>query len=229
MADEHNVVQPYTLLQAITYPKTSALCTDYSLGLLLILNEMQLGLDARFLNIAFNPINSYDAHTLVEMYNPDLGRWMLLDPTFDLSPKRSADGSWATAEDMSSAARSMSWNDISYELLGTRQAAYASAYYLDYPLLYLNVRFDSGTFDPAHAPSLLPYLTEQTFPQAANGFYLVRSTSTQPVTISNSGGAFSTSTNGVDNLSAIFFAYSVDVLDSPSDLQLFTPNRYVFQ
>jgi hypothetical protein len=36
----------------------------------------------RRLDLTLNP-NSYDAHTLAELFNPDTQTWMVLDPTFD--------------------------------------------------------------------------------------------------------------------------------------------------
>jgi len=41
----------------------------------------------RRLDLTLNP-NSYDAHTLAELFNPETAEWMVLDPTFDLSVKR---------------------------------------------------------------------------------------------------------------------------------------------
>jgi hypothetical protein len=58
--------------------------------------------------VAFNT-NGYDGHTLVNLLNPETGKWMLLDPTFDLVVKR-ADGGWATAEDVSEAATASNWS-----------------------------------------------------------------------------------------------------------------------
>jgi len=62
---------------------------------------MNIQTAARYLNLSFNAA-WLDAHTLVELLNLDTGDWILLDPTFSLSAKRS-DGEWASAEGVSQA------------------------------------------------------------------------------------------------------------------------------
>src|SRR5439155_8740842 len=132
-----------------------ALCTDYAATLLGVIEQLNISAPSRILNVAFNQ-NGYDEHTLVELFNADTGSWMLLDPTFDLTARLAGKNAWATAEDISGSTRLMRFSDIEYVFLGDAGDLYARAYYLDYPLLYLNV-YDASD---AEAPSALQYLDQ---------------------------------------------------------------------
>ena len=95
--------RPFTwteLARELPAKRYRALCNDYAETLLRVMADINSQLLSRRLDIALNP-NNYDAHTLVEMYETSSARWMLLDPTFDLSVKRSSDGKWASADDVS--------------------------------------------------------------------------------------------------------------------------------
>jgi len=135
-------------------------CTDYRDALLQVLSEMNVAgrlpqnLQPQPVSITFLT-NTFDTHTLATMWNSDSQSWMLLDPTFDLVPIRTADGGYATIQDMNTSALTQNWSAISYQFLGSYGDSIARAYYLDYPLLYLNI-------PPLPAPTAgnnpLPYL-----------------------------------------------------------------------
>ena len=105
---------------------------------------MNIQTAARYLNLSFNA-TWLDAHTLVELLNLDTGDWILLDPTFSLSAKRS-DGAWASAEGVSQAILVFDWQAIPYVFLGTAGDSYACSYYLDYLLLYAKVYYQGQPF-----------------------------------------------------------------------------------
>src|SRR6185295_5859772 len=121
-------------------------------------------LSSRKLEIAFNA-NGFDTHTLVEMLDPSSNRWLMLDPTFDLTVK-TVNGAWATAEDISAATQALQWSSVSYLFLGNRNDAYVRAYYLDYPLLYLNVFHVGQTSTLGQGHSVLPYLLTAPLPSS---------------------------------------------------------------
>ena len=79
--------------------------------------------------------------------------------------------------DLSRAARTQRWADVVFVPLTGAGFQYARDYYLDYPLLFLNVLEGSGiTKDPA---SVLPYLRPVTAPIPPQpALYLVKSTGT---------------------------------------------------
>ena len=90
-------------------------CVEFAQALVRALRQQRNRLPARLLNTCLLG-NGYDCHTLVELYLPRSGRWMLLDPTFAVTARR-RDREWATAGDVSDAVRRGDWNE--YHLLGT--------------------------------------------------------------------------------------------------------------
>jgi hypothetical protein len=200
----------------------AANCRDYSLELLTVLNEVNVGLDARSLGIAFNP-NLYDTHTLIQVLNPDTGQWVLVDPTFGLTVKLSADGGWATAEDVSSAAQSMDWGTVTFEFLGDYGDQFARSYYLDYPLLYLNLSPVNGI-----GPSVMPYLSEVTVvPDTPQAYVIVCSESTI-ADINIDGLETQVDCSGVDHTSRIFYATTISATPTSPAFALYQPRRFVF-
>src|SRR5262249_34237985 len=101
MASDDNRPFSGTDLSSRTLPEVVAVCSDFADTLLRVLAEANVQLPARRVEAALNP-NHFDVHTLVELLNSETQRWMLLDPTFDLTVKRSDDGTWATATTVSS-------------------------------------------------------------------------------------------------------------------------------
>ena len=142
MADFNNNTYPWTDLWNRTGTRWWALCSDYRDSLLAVLSQMNvesllpLAQRPRRLDLEFN---GYETHTLVEFWDTDAQSWVLLDPTFDVSMKRSSDGGWATKEDIHNATLSSDWTAISYQSLGSYGFAIAKVYYIDYPLLFLNI------------------------------------------------------------------------------------------
>ena len=143
MADDSNQPYPWTELYKAVHGRggTQALCSDFAPTLVKIMQEMHVtarlpaanqpvDLDVGFLH------NPDDVHTLVKMWNSDVGEWLMLDPMFDLTLKRTSDGQWATPQEMRDATRSQSWSSISYAFLGSAGSAFAKNYYIDYPLLF---------------------------------------------------------------------------------------------
>ena len=215
----------WTGLSPAVWPRYNAVRGDFTVLLLQVLTDINIGLPTRRLDIAFDT-NNVDVHTLVEMLNPGTGEWMLLDPTFDLTVKR-PDGSFATAADLSTATRAFNWSGISYELLGAAQGLYLTQYYLDYPLLYLNV---SQPLVPGQGESPVPYLQAVPLPAAAAAQrYLIRCTGSSSADVMVEGTLTSIACNGIDSLSVIFSAVSVaEPVGSPTPFQLYSPRRFVF-
>lgn len=226
MADDANVPVPgtplATLLAAEGY--TSAFCNDYATVLLSMLEQMNVTQPARPLNVCLKP-NGYDCHTLVEFQEPVGDVWMLLDPTFDLTVVRSADGKWATASDVSQATRTMRFSDVSYQAVGARGNAVAKSYYLDYPLLYLNVYPDGAPLDPWSAASSLPYIESVALPLAAPGLYAVHGTPGDQMQLSLDGAAITVPCDPIDGLSYVFWASSIEAAPG---ITVYRPRRFVF-
>jgi hypothetical protein len=156
MADAQNRPYAWSALISGVAPRYNALCSDYAEMLVRILSEVNIGLPARRVDVSFNGTN-LDAHSLVEMLNPDTDRWMLLDPTFNLAAKRD-DGSWAGPDDVSQATRASNWTAISYVFLGQALDALARDYYLDYPLLFVNVYHPGDEYRPGVGGTIVPFL-----------------------------------------------------------------------
>ena len=235
MADDSNKTSAGTLLDTYAFPRIYypyASCGTYAETLMTILHEMALPLDVSILRVVFNPnVVDCDGHVLVEMFNSDQQSWMLLDPTFDLTARRSSDGAWATAEDINSATLNQTWNQIEYVFLGAKSDTYASHYYIDYPLLYLNIYHAGTPIVPDQGPSVLPFYSRMPLPHVGYGVYAIRSTTQSTVDFVDSANwnkLYSVDCDGVDSFSTLFYAWSVAVPDGESSFELYRPNRYVF-
>lgn len=164
MADDANNPYPGTLLAhfvalrlaELPGSQPQALCSDYATTLVQRLTDVGVTLSFRTRAIAFND-RAHDSHAVVEILDSETGRWSVLDPTFGLLILN-ASGLPATAGEISDAARGQNWKLLSFQFLTPAGGAYARAYYLDYPLLYLNV-YDGQSTTPEEPPvPLTPYL-----------------------------------------------------------------------
>jgi hypothetical protein len=214
--------------QTASQSQYDAFCTDYAATLLHVLGEMNIQTAARRLDLSFNA-TLFNAHTLVELLNLDTGDWILLDPTFSLSAKRS-DGAWASAEDVSQATRAFDWQAISYVFLSAAGDAYARGYYLDYPLLYVNVYHQGQPFVAGQGPSPLQYLQVTTLPTSGSrDVYLVQCIGSASTEVLIDGTHRQVACDGVDATSGSFYASSVAAPTGiqPS-FQLYRLQRFVF-
>ena len=224
--------RPFTwteLARELPAKRYRALCNDYADTLLRVMADINSQLSSRRLDIALNP-NNYDAHTLVEMYETSTARWMLLDPTFDLSVKRSSDGKWASADDVSTATRAQRWSDLSYVFLGTAGDYWARNYYLDYPLLFVNVYHAGQSAVAGQGGPVLPYMAEVPMPVSAKyGLYAVGCSGVTTTVLKIGSVDQSVGCNGVDGLSYVFGASAITptLLTDPST-KTYRPRRYVF-
>jgi hypothetical protein len=210
-----------------TLQKDRAVCLDFAQELASELAQMNVGLPLQVLNVAFNP-NGYDGHTLVEMLNPDSGQWMLLDPTFDLTVRRQSDGGWATAEDMSAATRSMQWSAVTYVFLGAAGDYFARNYYLDYPLLYVNVYHATASIIPPPG-TVLPYLQTIATPIVGGWtVYVAGCSAPGSAVLTVNGGDKSFDCSGADNTSQVFGANSVSTSSLSPTVTVYRPQRYLY-
>jgi len=230
MAPSDNQPFGWTALarQIASQAQYDAFCTDYAATLLHVLGEMNMQTAARRLDLSFNA-SRFNAHTLVELLNLDTGGWILLDPTFSLAAKRS-DGAWASAEDVSQATLAFDWQAISYVFLGVAGDAYARGYYMDYPLLYVNVYHQGQPFVVGRGPSPLPYLQVTPVPTSASqDVYLVRCSGVASTEVLIDGTPRQVVCDGVDVTSGSFYASSVAApAGTQPSFQLYRLQRFVF-
>jgi hypothetical protein len=207
----------------------TALCSDFAEALLRVLGQMNVQLPAQRLDVAFNP-NNYDAHTLVELFNPDTNSWLLLDPTFGLTVRRTADGGFATAEELSAATAAQQWSDMTYEFLTAEGDSYARGYYIDYPLLFVNV------YHQGHPPvngvggPVLPYLEPVTLPISGEHLaWAVGCTGSQTTYLWVNGVNTTIACNGVDGVSVMFGASQLSITSQTApSTTVYRPKRFVF-
>ena len=220
MIGGNGVPLPGSLLSDIVTRKghIGQLCDDYAETLDDIIREYGLG-RSRILQVGLMK-NGYDVHTVVEYFYEPQGEWVLLDPTFDLIAKRRADGTFASAEDISRSARTRRWDDIEYVSLEN----IPSDYYLDYPLMFLNLL---PTDDGA---SILPYLEEVKSPVADEGFYLVKAVGADFITLIVDGNKKRVAISPSEHFSAVFAAATIELSpELSSEVTIYRLNRYVFQ
>lgn len=203
-------------------------CVGYSKTLLALIDDLNAGLSARYVNTCLNP-NQFDCHTLVEIYDPPQNRWLLADPTFGLTVRLS-DGRWATANDIANATKSSSWSALRFEYLGPRGDSLVRAYYIDYPLLFLNLyppytntpNFLTRVFSP------LPYYEALSgLPQEA-GVYAVQAWGVREVELKIDGAVVRFRT-GIDGLTPILYkgSYSATAA-TPAGIRFYRPRRFLF-
>jgi len=204
--------------------QTVAFCGDYAEILVGILAEVNVETDARVRQVVFYP-NSYDGHILTEIRD-DSDRWVVIDPTFALAMKRQSDGAWATAQDISQATRLQAWNTISYVPARPEGTLYAVGYYIDYPLLFLNVDL-SGISVPA-----TPYLQEVSLPVDGHGFsniYMLQCMNSSDLTFLLDGTTTTLSCAGPEQLTKAVSASSIaPVKGAGSNFRVYQISRFVF-
>jgi len=229
MADSDN--QPYddTPLVASVAAEDDAVadCVAFAATLLRQLTEAHVTLQARDLDVCFNP-NSYDCHELVEVYDPNSDRWDVLDPTFGLYAV-DAGGQPATSQEMSDAARSMSFGQISYQYLTPSGDAYVEAYYIDYPLLFLNVYQPNSTVLSQSQPSVQPYFDQmgESVDAPERNYYAVQCASGYESATATWDGSAQTYAC-VNGFTPVFGAASI-ALGDPSGASVWRLHRFVFQ
>ena len=229
MADHDN--QPYdgTPLAVVAAAQAVAVadCTAFATALLAELSDANLSLQARELAVCFND-DAYDCHALVEVFDSDSQRWITLDPTFGLYALNSQ-GRPATAQEISTAARAQAFNQLSFAYLTAAGDTYARAYYIDYPLLFLDV-FQPGSNTEPSLASLQPYfdLMGPVVNGTVSGFYAAQC-----------GTGYSSATadwDGTDQtypciggFTPIFWGISVSVIQGdPSATAIWRTHRFVF-
>jgi hypothetical protein len=229
-ADSNNMVYPWTELWNWHIGNgTGASCGLYRESLLALLSQMNVAgrlpsaQKPRKIDISFSSTN--DVHTLVEFWNTDSQSWMLLDPTFALSAMRASDGQWATKEDIQQATLNQDWSAITYRQLGTFGNSVARAYYVDYPLLYLNITMPAS--GAGNDPT--PYLTVlSSLPTNQWGVYLVKCSSS-PINLTIDGESKSVSCDARGSISEMFMASTIeDPGQDGATFQICKPRWFVF-
>ena len=166
MADVDN--QPYGLTALDTTLGNLGLsvanCGNFTTTLSQLMAEANAGLNARQLDIE---LESYDTHTLLEVLDDTSNRWDTLDPTFGLITLDS-NGSPATSAEISAAVRAQNWTSLHFQYLTAAGSLYANDYYIDYPLLFMDVVAPSGSaLVQAPPATLAPYFEAFPLPISA--------------------------------------------------------------
>jgi hypothetical protein len=225
MAGRDNVPAPYTPLEAeirrLRLP--AAFCSQYAATLLVVLDQMNLTIPSRRLTIGFNP-NFFEMHDLDEVYDPDTGRWLVLDALFGVAPRRAADGAWATAEEIQAATTAKQWLDIDYHALHPLAPAVLSGYYLDYPLLFLNVWHRGDEVVWGSGRPVVPFLAPATLTGTSARWLTVQASAA--VSLRVDGGARVLTPDGVESTSRVFKAR--DVTPESGAFTLYEVPRYRF-
>jgi hypothetical protein len=211
------------------WPRVMTTCGVYALELLNVLAQMNVAASQpaaeqpKSVSIAFLADDA-DDHVVDDFWDSDDGDWIVLDPTFDIAMQRTTDGHWATAQDAHLAIAAQDWSAISYVPLGDFGFSIAKAYYLDYPLLYLNVPETARGAGADPTPYLSPI---DPWPDADRGVYMAQSSQT-PIELVIDGDDTSVDTSAAGGYSKAFSASSVAPSSDGEQVELFTPARHVF-
>jgi hypothetical protein len=208
-----------------------ALCGNYATELLNVLKEMNIAAtlpaseqpereDLNFIS------NGYDGHVIVYFWDRADSDFIVLDPTFDIAMKLASTGDWATAAQANAATVAQNWSAIQYVPLGGYGLSLAESYYLDYPLLYLNLPPDPAVGSGADPT---PYLTKvTTWPTNQPGEYILQGGQASTTVIVN-GSTETMATDAVGGFGVSFSASSVSLPPgSTQTATLYSENRYVF-
>jgi hypothetical protein len=222
MADATNVPTPGSVLARLVADagRTTALCNDYSAALIQLLTEAAAGLSADFVNVCFNTSNAFDCHTVVGVTDSARGVALVLDPTMGFSPVRLSTRQFASADDIGSSAATQVFDDLGFHFVSPQTDAWARAYYLDYPLLYLSRA-------PGHSPLELMEQVGTSVSSPNFRFYAVQCMN--GTAAADIDGTLTTlPCAGAEDLTHVFFAQSISPA-AGAGIVVWQPLRFVFQ
>ena len=199
-------------------------CVEFAITLLRALAEQGNRLPSRALNTCLLG-NVYDCHTLVELYRPRSSAWMVLDPTFAVAARR-GDGEWATAADISDAARREDWKGISFVPLDEDGISRLRSYYIDYPLLFVSP-FGQAAPRADDGPAILRYYEEVALPVQQKGAYAIRCLDGPTAELLIDGRPTVLTCQGRDRLSEIRQASSIEE-HREHPIRVYRPRRFLF-
>lgn len=225
MSDRTRLPYLWTILPKYMANWPGATCLDCRETLLAVLQEMHLcdnlpaAQQPRRMDITFTV---YESHSLAEMYNSDEGRWVILDPTFSIAITRTADGRYATKEEVQQATLAQRWGDITYTPLSSFGDLLLRDYAIDYPQLYLNIAGGSTGNSP------LPYLQGVSLPTSSAAIYCLQSPA-QSATVIVDGTVRVFDCKATDDVSMQFAATSISLpTASVAAVQAYKTQRFVF-
>jgi hypothetical protein len=216
---------PRTLLSEVVRQKGTRGpgCEEFALALLRALAEQDNRLPSRHFGTCLLG-NRYDCHTLVELYRPSAGTWMVLDPTFAVAARR-ADGEWVTAADLKDAVRRENWSGIRFVSLDGESRSRLRSSYIDYPLYFVSP-LREGRPETQNAPSILHYYERVPLPVRGEGHYAVRCLQGTSAEVLIDGRTTTVACHGSDRLSEIRPASSIE--GQPGAVQVYRPRRFLF-
>lgn len=166
---------PWTLLAQDTIPShrfpDTPRCSDYAATLVDLLGRMGLGFSGHspYVQYAAFRLGTRDTHTLVTVWNDAQQVWMILDPMFGWTLKRTLDGGYATQQDMNASVIAKQWYSITYVPLCDDSLHFATTMSIDYPLLWLQIpaiNYTDGDYSfNTITNSATPYLGTNGLPQ----------------------------------------------------------------
>lgn len=223
MADPFGSPYGLTPLKTAMGGKTGVSCWDYAQALLDTLAQMGLSLATRIRSSCLY-WNEFECHTFVELLVPETQSYVLLDPTFSLAARDRETGQWVGADRLSESVRTQTFHSIEYVALGPQGYAYANAYYLDYPLLFLNPEWVEPVLSP------LPYMQQVPLPASvASGVFVLQCpTGSLTGDVSLNGVVFSRECWGDDNLSNMFWGSALQAAQSPLAAAVLSPHWFIF-
>jgi hypothetical protein len=227
-----NVPQANTLLAKVRVAESKPFvnCVSYATTLRARMVESNVALDTRQLSVCLNP-NTFDCHALVEARDPQSGAKVLLDPTFGLSPQSAATSAPLTIEELSAAARASAWQDIQYEFLTPAGDLYGQSYYMDYPLLFVNVyTLDQTSFLEEAPASILNYYeyVGGGVTHEKGAYALQCAPAASSVRVLLDGAERTLACTSSDRLTYIFLAFDIAAPDGEPQLNVYRPLRFMF-
>jgi hypothetical protein len=157
-----NAPVPGTLLHAQVMQRGISIyadCVDFSAVLAGLLRDNNI--TARIRTTTFNG-TTYEGHTMVEYYDPFLGKWAIADATFGLLYFDPATQQGQSVEDINAHVLSFDFDAVKFKFVTQQGDYWLRSYYMDPLSLYLNplaTAPDAQLFPVQNDPR--PYLTSQ--------------------------------------------------------------------
>jgi hypothetical protein len=209
MADDDDLTFTYSPLGRIFgETRQYTVCSDFTTQFLRNVPNLKTGWSFKTLNVCFMA-NGFDCHTLVQGSDPIEGHDFMIDPTFLASVRSTSTQELISPDEFSADIRTMDFSAFSIVSLDPKTEFYIETYYIDYPLLFLDIYTDNraGFRQPIASP--LPYLVEVPLSSNATTYATTIGTSTgSTITVNIMGGQL-TFPLYQDELSQLFYGASL--------------------
>jgi hypothetical protein len=224
MATADNTTRPGTILARLTSAAYSD-CGNYSSALIdLIRGASEDSVVRRRDTCLLN--NQTECHTMVELWNPARSQWEILDPTFTVAPVHRSSGNRLSVEDLEAMVRTGRTDELDMRALADRSWEALNNYYLDYLVLFAQPAAPEGA-PPAQERSVIDLFDLVEPEELTTGHYALQCPpDAGTVSALADGIEVDLPCTGVDRLTPVFRASSIEPIPGETLASIFVPRRF---